>query len=1328
MTGARAGYATTARTSAAKAIPALAFTAAPTPTITGTAAVGSILTANAGTWSPTPTLAYQWNRNGIAISGATKTTYALVSADQGAMITVTVTASRSGYASTTRTSAVVTVPTGPGAAVVQISADITADTTWAPASSTVYLLTTQVDVRSGVTLTIGANAIVKARTNAGLAVEGALVVNGTAGNPVTFTSLRDDTIGGDSNSDGDVTTPQPGDWYGITISSKASMTATYATVKYASSGWQSSGADVFRLSHGAVSDTQYDGIRVAADRSGANAGNAIISITDTTVRRAGRNGITVSATGQPAGSGTQIPVPVVTDNTVTDSGKGYNNSSVPNQVAIRVHGYALDGSKLTGNDGNGNKISAIALSGTLKTNLSLPQGDLPLALLDSDYLTVAAGATLTIAAGQTVKAYQAGLAVEGSLVVNGTAGNPVTFTSLRDDTIGGDSNSDGDVTTPQPGDWYGITISSKASMTATYATVKYASSGWQSSGADVFRLSHGAVSDTQYDGIRVAADRSGANAGNAIISITDTTVRRAGRNGITVSATGQPAGSGTQIPVPVVTDNTVTDSGKGYNNSSVPNQVAIRVHGYALDGSKLTGNDGNGNKISAIALSGTLKTNLSLPQGDLPLALLDSDYLTVAAGATLTIAAGQTVKAYQAGLAVEGSLVVNGTAGNPVTFTSLRDDTIGGDSNSDGDVTTPQPGDWYGITISSKASMTATYATVKYASSGWQSSGADVFRLSHGAVSDTQYDGIRVAADRSGANAGNAIISITDTTVRRAGRNGITVSATGQPAGSGTQIPVPVVTDNTVTDSGKGYNNSSVPNQVAIRVHGYALDGSKLTGNDGNGNKISAIALSGTLKTNLSLPQGDLPLALLDSDYLTVAAGATLTIAAGQTVKAYQAGLAVEGSLVVNGTAGNPVTFTSLRDDTIGGDSNSDGDVTTPQPGDWYGITISNGGSVHGSGLSVRYASYGITAGQTSSLQLSDSGVSSTTSRCLDVTGADSASYFHGTVRDCEFGVFSSGLTYFDASAVDWGGDEPPGNGADERPRASGPGVDVFPWVGWVDPPPASKPKVYAASPCKDLLVIGVRGSGEEATSANRDMGNMVKTFHDAFVEELAEQSASPISTRTIGLEYPAYAVPLSSPDAPGLLTYTSGAWSGAVELMSTLENEIERCGSSGEKIVLNGYSQGAWVIHSTLAYMEKSKRLPVSNLAAVNLIADPQRAQLGAEYNAGSATGDTWGVANAQVVGVPAVRFSNWLAGSIYPEVRQFQASNVSSEDMITPVDIPTSLLSRVVTICNFTDPVCAIGGRGFPDADVHGEYPTSSGWARFVEESASTARIYAD
>ncbi|GAA2991819.1 hypothetical protein GCM10010460_30650 [Microbacterium terrae] len=69
-----------------------------------------------------------------------------------------------------------------------------------------------------------------------------------------------------------------------------------------------------------------------------------------------------------------------------------------------------------------------------------------------------------------------------------------------------------------------------------------------------------------------------------------------------------------------------------------------------------------------------------------------------------------------------------------------------------------------------------------------------------------------------------------------------------------------------------------------------------------------------------------------------------------------------------------------------------------------------------------------------------------------------------------------------------------------------------------------------------------------------------------------------------------------------------------------------------------------------------------------------------------------------------------------------------MSSEDMITPVDIPTSLLSRVVTICNFTDPVCAIGGRGFPDADVHGEYPTSSGWARFVEESASTARIYAD
>ncbi|OUE26833.1 hypothetical protein BFL36_03425 [Clavibacter michiganensis] len=91
---------------AASAAPtALAFTASPAPTVTGTTEVGSTLTAVTGTWTPTPgTFLYRWSRDGAAIQGATRATYALVAADQGKRITVSVTAVKTRYPSTTRTS------------------------------------------------------------------------------------------------------------------------------------------------------------------------------------------------------------------------------------------------------------------------------------------------------------------------------------------------------------------------------------------------------------------------------------------------------------------------------------------------------------------------------------------------------------------------------------------------------------------------------------------------------------------------------------------------------------------------------------------------------------------------------------------------------------------------------------------------------------------------------------------------------------------------------------------------------------------------------------------------------------------------------------------------------------------------------------------------------------------------------------------------------------------------------------------------------------------------------------------------------------------------
>lgn len=106
VTGGRKMYASVIKYSSYTAPIAKLFTKAPTPKISGVAKVGRTLTASVGTWSPKPSkFTYQWKANGKAIKGATKKSYKITSSRAGARITVTVTAVKSGYKSTAKTSA-----------------------------------------------------------------------------------------------------------------------------------------------------------------------------------------------------------------------------------------------------------------------------------------------------------------------------------------------------------------------------------------------------------------------------------------------------------------------------------------------------------------------------------------------------------------------------------------------------------------------------------------------------------------------------------------------------------------------------------------------------------------------------------------------------------------------------------------------------------------------------------------------------------------------------------------------------------------------------------------------------------------------------------------------------------------------------------------------------------------------------------------------------------------------------------------------------------------------------------------------------------------------
>jgi len=106
VTGSRTGYSPATYTSNTLTASGPERLVAETPArVSGIARVGQQLTANPGTWSGNPSIAYQWLRNGTAIAGATGPAYPVKAADAGRRVSVRVTAQQTGYIEGSSTSA-----------------------------------------------------------------------------------------------------------------------------------------------------------------------------------------------------------------------------------------------------------------------------------------------------------------------------------------------------------------------------------------------------------------------------------------------------------------------------------------------------------------------------------------------------------------------------------------------------------------------------------------------------------------------------------------------------------------------------------------------------------------------------------------------------------------------------------------------------------------------------------------------------------------------------------------------------------------------------------------------------------------------------------------------------------------------------------------------------------------------------------------------------------------------------------------------------------------------------------------------------------------------
>lgn len=113
-----------------------------------------------------------------------------------------------------------------------VDQNITTNTIWTALSSP-YLIEADVTVDDFATLTIEPGTIIKFDYGYNIYVDGSVVAVGSTANPITVTSIADDTIGGDDNNDGNLSEPGASDYGGFVFSFLSAGNFAYTNIKYA---------------------------------------------------------------------------------------------------------------------------------------------------------------------------------------------------------------------------------------------------------------------------------------------------------------------------------------------------------------------------------------------------------------------------------------------------------------------------------------------------------------------------------------------------------------------------------------------------------------------------------------------------------------------------------------------------------------------------------------------------------------------------------------------------------------------------------------------------------------------------------------------------------------------------------------------------------------------------------------------------------------------------------------------------------------------------------------------------------------------------------------
>ena len=191
----------------------------------------------------------------------------------------------------------------------------------------------------------------------------------------------------------------------------------------------------------------------------------------------------------------------------------------------------------------------------------------------------------------------------------------------------------------------------------------------------------------------------------------------------------------------------------------------------------------------------------------------------------------------------------------------------------------------------------------------------------------------------------------------------------------------------------------------------------------GTNTSSNYITLSGTLRSGDHILSSD-PLKNGNSvwlvEALTIEAGVTLSITPGTVVK-LNSGVLVRdrGTFNIIGEENNPIILTSFKDDSVGGDSNGDDNSTTAAPGDWNNINYFKGSLGSIQHVEIKYAGAfgnGSIYISSSTVTLDDVTIDQSSSFGLRIVNA-SPSIANATISNAQsYGIYLSNNTNVDLS------------------------------------------------------------------------------------------------------------------------------------------------------------------------------------------------------------------------------------------------------------------------------------------------------------------------